>query len=86
MLLIDCPFCGARDEREFFQGGPDFGPRPDDPGSLDDQSWIDQLTVPHNPLGQVWEWWCHERGCGEWFLVVRDTRTNEIISTESVRL
>ena len=82
MLLIECPFCGPRDEREFSYGGPDFGRRPDDPGELDDQGWVEQMTVPDNPLGPARERWWHERGCGEWFLLVRDTRTHAVSPDE----
>ena len=79
MLVIECPFCGARDEREFAYGGPFFGPRPDDAGAIEDRDWVEQLTIPDNPLGPAKEWWWHDKGCGEWMLVVRDTRTNRIL-------
>ena len=85
MLIIDCPFCGRRDEREFSHGGPDFGPRPEDAGTLGDREWVRQLTVPPNPLGEVREWWWHERGCGGWVLVVRNTETHEIVAVEGFR-
>ena len=85
MLIIDCPFCGSRDEREFTHGGPDFGPRPDNAGDFNDDDWVKQLIVPDNPLGSVSEWWWHERGCGSWMLVVRDTKTHEILSVQESR-
>jgi sarcosine oxidase delta subunit len=28
------------------------------------------------------EWWYHRIGCGLWFVAERDTRTNEVLSTE----
>ena len=53
MLTLPCPFCGQRDETEFFNAGPTKPPRPD--AKVTDSEWIDWLTVPVNPIGYVEE-------------------------------
>ncbi len=78
MLLIDCPFCGKRNESEFVYGGPAMPARPADPSALDDAHWVDHLTVPPNPMGPVEERWWHLRGCGSWLTIRRDTVTHAI--------
>ena len=83
MLAINCPFCGPRNESEFVHGGPLKARRSDDPSSMDDQQWIDYLTVPDNPCGPVRERWWHLRGCGCWFTVTRDTRSHDIVDDET---
>ena len=79
MLKINCPFCGPRSEVEFVHGGPLKARRPEAPATIDDQDWIDYLTVPQNPLGPVQERWWHVRGCGSWFTITRDTRSHDIV-------
>ena len=78
MLLINCPFCGARNESEFAFGGTATAPRPADPHSLSDSEWVDWLTIPENPMGPVDERWWHARGCGLWLTITRDTVTHDI--------
>ena len=81
MLIIDCPFCGPRDEREFEYCGPYREHRPDKMDNLSASDFIDYLIVPENPEGAGREFWWHKRGCGEWLLVVRDTKTHQVLST-----
>lgn len=57
--------------------------RPSAPEALSDAQWIEYLTVTKNPLGPVLEKWWHVRGCGEWVIIERDTRTHEISSDDS---
>lgn len=83
MLKIPCPFCGPRNETEFVHGGPLKNRRSDDPGAIEDSDWIEYLTVPKNPLGPVEERWCHIRGCGLWFTIVRDTRSHDLVEDDS---
>ena len=78
MLLIQCPFCGPRDEKEFSYGGPVRADRPD-PNTTDDVTWVEYLTIVPNPLGPVQERWWHVRGCGSWTTIWRDTRTHDIV-------
>lgn len=79
MLKINCPFCGPRDEREFDYCGPYRDRRPEDVNSLATTEFLNYLIVPENPEGEVKEFWWHRRGCSEWLLVVRDTRTHKIL-------
>ena len=75
MLLIPCPWCGARDESEFTGGGEAHIQRPAEPDALDDAEWADYLFMRANPKR-----WCHSHGCGRWFNVERNTVTHEIVS------
>ena len=82
MLLIPCPWCGDRSETEFRCGGERKGPRPD-AALHTDQEWIDYLCRSNNKQGELEEIWCHEKGCGEWFLLRRNTLTHKLESLAS---
>ena len=82
MLLIPCPWCGARDETEFTYGGEADRPRPADPEALSDEAWADYVFMRRNPKGPHRERWVHTAGCRRWFIVVRDTSSQEIIETQ----
>jgi len=79
MLLIECPWCGPRDETEYRYGGQAHVAYPEDPAALTDQEWGRYLFVRENPKGPFAERWYHSHGCRRWFNVVRDTLTNEIL-------
>jgi sarcosine oxidase subunit delta len=81
MLLLPCPWCGARDEIEFHYGGEAHIVYPTDPGTVDAATWSAFLYVRDNPSGLVRERWSHASGCRRWFNVVRDTRTHEIVAS-----
>ena len=76
MLLIKCPFCGARDEVEFKCGGESHIARPK--LECTDAAWANYLFMRENPKGVHYERWLHAAGCGLWFNVARDTVTHEI--------
>lgn len=76
--------CGPRAETEFAYSGPDTGARPDDPAAMTDAAWVDWLTVPPNPAGPVDEIWWHQRGCGLWLRLRRDTCSHDIIGRPEV--
>ena len=78
MLLIDCPFCGPRDEDEFRCGGEAHIERPVPAETVDDARWTDYLHNRANPRGLHCERWCHSAGCGQWFNLARDTVTHRI--------
>lgn len=78
MLLIECPFCGPRDEHEFSYGGEAHIVRPNHPEKLSDKEWADYLFMRTNPKGAHRERWCHAHGCRRWFNVERDTVTHQI--------
>ena len=77
MLLITCPFCGARNETEFVYGGPVGKDRPD-PTTCGDEEWLEYLLIVPNPIGPVEERWWHARGCSAWFTIWRNTVTHDI--------
>ena len=79
MLLIECPWCGCRDEIEFAYGG-ESGLTP--PAiNCSDKDWADYLYMRTNTRGIYRERWNHASGCRQWFEVVRDTTTNAVIET-----
>jgi heterotetrameric sarcosine oxidase delta subunit len=77
MLLINCPWCGAREEPEFGYGGQAHVAYPADPEALSDEEWAQYLFFRDNPKGPFAERWVHSAGCRRWFNAVRDTVTNE---------
>lgn len=80
MLLIPCPWCGARAECEFVYGGDATVARPADPDSATDSEWLGYLYLRRNPRGEHTEWWFHQHGCGLWFKIARDTVDHRIAS------
>jgi sarcosine oxidase, subunit delta len=81
MLLIQCPWCGPRDEFEFRCGGQSHITRPGPPQAVTDRQWGDYLFTRINPKGVHRERWLHQAGCRQWFNVARNTVTHEILST-----
>lgn len=79
MLLIQCPWCGPRDEIEFSYGGEAHRARPADPAALSDAEWAEFLFMRRNPKGLHRERWVHSAGCRRWFNVERHTVTHEIL-------
>ena len=77
MLLIQCPYCGPREEIEFRYGGEGV-PLPSD---ADERAWTRFLYYRSAPAGLFAERWVHSAGCRQWFHVLRDTLTHEISST-----
>jgi sarcosine oxidase subunit delta len=84
MLLIPCPYCGDRPEIEFSYGGQAHIARPLDPSALDDARWGDFLYSRDNIRGLHRERWRHSHGCGRFFNVVRDTRSDQIMTSYRV--
>lgn len=78
MLRIECPWCGLRDEPEFSYGGESHIARPGPKCS--GEEWSEYLFFRSNPKGRLAERWCHSFGCGQWFNVLRDTLTHEIVA------
>ncbi len=84
MLLIPCPWCGARDEKEFENGGPARVPRPD-PTAMTDEAWVDYLLIRPSHPGALRERWWHVHGCGQWFELWRDTVTHDFLDAPDER-
>jgi sarcosine oxidase subunit delta len=78
MLLIECPWCGARDESEFSYAGEAHIARPLETEKLSDEAWADYLFMRKNPKGLHREQWLHAAGCRRYFNVERDTATYRI--------
>jgi sarcosine oxidase subunit delta len=81
VLLISCPWCGARAESEFRCGGQSHIARPGPPETVSDAEWSAYLFERLNPKGLHRERWVHAYGCGRWFNVARDTVTHQILET-----
>ena len=79
MLLIECPFCGIRDQSEFTNGGEAHVKRPDGSKEISDHEWGEYVFVRANPKGIFYERWVHSHGCRKWFNCVRDTSTDQIL-------
>ncbi len=79
MLLIPCPWCGARPELEFKHGGEAHVTR--DPTVTDDRAWGDTLYTRSNTRGVIAERWRHASGCGRFFNCLRDTVSDTILVT-----
>jgi sarcosine oxidase, subunit delta len=79
MKIIHCPLNGPRNASEFICAGP-VRPSPDTVQENDDRLWGEYLFFENNPAGVMREWWRHTPS-NYWFIVERDTRTDEIIST-----
>lgn len=80
MLLIDCPWCGPRNEYEFRYGGPSHIVRPEPYSAVSDTTWAQYLFYRENPKGLHKERWCHTAGCGQWFNLVRNTLDHSIVA------
>ncbi|HCL27944.1 MAG TPA: sarcosine oxidase subunit delta [Candidatus Latescibacteria bacterium] len=80
MLRLDCPNCGQRNSAEFRYGG-EYDPRPEATTQTAEEDWIRYLYQRRNVMGLQIEWWYHRAGCGLWFLVERDRRSNEVART-----
>ncbi|CAN5685954.1 sarcosine oxidase subunit delta [soil metagenome] len=76
MILLPCPHCGPRNVQEFRYAG-ETGPRPD-PNLATPEEWRDYLYMVDNPAGWTTEKWFHGAGCRRYFVVERDTVTNEV--------
>jgi sarcosine oxidase, subunit delta len=73
--LIECPWCGPREEVEFHYGGQAHVSYPEDPHALSDEEWAEYLFVRDNTRGPFAERWVHALGCRRWFNAIRDTVT-----------
>jgi sarcosine oxidase subunit delta len=76
---ITCPNCGPRGVWEFHFSGPVGGERP--PQDADANVWTDFIYNKSNVRGVQTEWWYHRSACKLWFLVERNTATNEVLGS-----
>jgi sarcosine oxidase, subunit delta len=73
--LIECPWCGPREEVEFHYGGQAHVSYPENSMDLSDEEWAEYLFVRDNTRGPFAERWVHVLGCRRWFNAIRDTVT-----------
>ena len=78
MQLIECPWCGPREEVEFSYGGQAGVAYPADPAALSDEEWAHYVFFRDNPKGRYQEYWHHAAGCRRWLVVDRDNLTHEV--------
>lgn len=78
MFLIECPYCGPRDQAEFAYGGQAHISRPKDSETMSDAEWAQYVFIRDNPKGLFAERWSHAAGCRRWFNVLRSTATDRI--------
>ena len=76
MQLIECPWCGPREEVEFHYGGQAHVTYPPNAAELSDEEWAQYLFVRDNTRGLFAERWVHTVGCRRWFNAIRDTATH----------
>jgi sarcosine oxidase subunit delta len=75
-FIVPCPNCGPRSVYEFRFGGED-GLDPKRVGTPGRVTLYDR----NNIAGIQTEWWYHRDGCREWLTAVRNTVTNQVLST-----
>jgi sarcosine oxidase subunit delta len=80
MQLIECPWCGGREEVEFHYGGQAHIAYPTDPAALTDEQWAQYVFFRDNPKGAFNERWVHSAGCRRWFNATRDTATHRLLA------
>jgi len=84
MFLIDCPYCGTRDQSEFSNAGEAHVARPTNGDELTDEQWADFVFLRNNPKGLFAERWIHSAGCRRFFNMLRNTATDEILAVYKV--
>ncbi len=78
MKLLRCPINGVRPVSEFVYAGE---VRPMlNPDTTDDAAWADYVFNRNGAPGVKQEWWCHTPS-NTWFIVERNTQTDEILRT-----
>ena len=82
MLLIECPWCGPREQVEFTYAG-DASPRRPQP-TAGEAAFFDYVYLRDNPRGPHRELWHHTGGCRRYLVVSRDTLTHAISGTSPV--
>jgi len=84
MFLIECPYCGERDQREFSYGGEAHIARPENSDDLSDADWADYVFMRTNTKGVFAERWVHAAGCRKWFNVLRNTASDTFLAVYGV--
>lgn len=80
MFIIECPYCGKRDQHEFSYGGEAHIARPTESEDLSDEAWADYVFLRSNTKGVFAERWMHAAGCRKWFNALRNTASDKILA------
>ena len=80
MFIIECPDCGPRDQAEFSYGGEAHRARPAETANMTDEEWAEFLFMRTNSKGVFAERWNHAAGCRQWFNMLRNTATDEVLA------
>ncbi|MDF1607860.1 sarcosine oxidase subunit delta [Hoeflea sp. YIM 152468] len=82
MLLIHCPYCQEeRPELEFRNAGEAHIERPKDIAGISDEEFKTFFFLRTNPKGVAYERWRHIHGCARFFNAVRDTVSDQFVTT-----
>lgn len=85
-MIINHPFLGPRDAREFtYFGDASLIDRPDWEDEQAADKFHDYGYLRDNLAGEHQELWYHEQGDRSWLVVTRDTLTHEISKVELAR-
>jgi len=77
MLLINCPYCGERDQSEFSYGGRIRNyPALDSSASI--ETWHRAIHLHDSSQTPIGEYWHHECGCEQWIEINRDVDSHEM--------
>jgi len=77
MLLINCPYCGERDQSEFSYGGRSANyPTLDSAASV--EKWHRAIHLHDSSQKLIREYWYHEYGCEQWIEILRDVDSHEM--------
>lgn len=79
MFIIECPYCGERDQSEFTNGGEAHIVRPLWHDDMSDEEWADFVFLRKNEKGVIAERWVHSAGCGKWFNGLRNSATDKLL-------
>ncbi len=83
-MLIPCPWCGPRDEREFDFGGSDAKfPSIGTPRDSTTDTWYEAVHIRENARGDTRELWYHLSGCERWICLTRDSVTHEFTNAST---
>jgi sarcosine oxidase, subunit delta len=81
MRILNCPLNGPRNISEFVCFG-EVKEQPD-PQTSSDEDWTAYLFLEQNVAGVADEWWLHAP-TNYWFIVRRNTVTDEVLETMTV--
>ena len=80
-MRLPCPICGERDIREFYYQGAAVALHRPDPDA-GEAAWADYVHLRDNLPGPLEELWHHEKGCGAWMVVTRNTATHAVLGAK----